>query len=208
MKTRPSLLLLAQAALVAGLVIALRSGAMPLGVRGEWEWLSVPAAPAWGDLVLAFAAVVAFAGLAALGMRALQRGESRRREVFALLGASVAVQGIVPGGAPVGYGLTKWVLVNHSPGSSGYYTVARRQVRDPGRFLADYPEWIRHQDMLHVGTHPPGLFLVEHLVLRAMERRPGLARFVLDHLPESVEQDFRLISQFDRHPRPIARRSR
>jgi methylthioxylose transferase len=145
MKTYSSLHLLAQAALVAVLVIALRSGAMPLGVPGEWEWLRVPAAPAWGDLVLAFAAVAAFAGLAALGMRALQRGESRRREVFTLLGllgASVAVQGIVPGGAPVGYGLTKWALVIHSPGSSGYYTVARRQVRDPGRFLADYPEWI------------------------------------------------------------------
>jgi methylthioxylose transferase len=33
-----------------------------------------------------------------------------------------------------------------------------------------------------------------------METRPGLARFVLDHLPESVEQGFRLISQFDRLP--------
>jgi hypothetical protein len=84
---RFSLLLLAQAALVAGLAIALRSGAMPLGVRGEWEWLRVPAAPAWGDLVLACAAVAALSGLAASGMRALQGGESGRPEVLGLLGA-------------------------------------------------------------------------------------------------------------------------
>jgi hypothetical protein len=196
MKTRLTLFLIAQAALVAGFAVALRSGAMPLGIRGEWEWLRVPAGPGWADVFLAGAAVMGYAALAAVGMKVLQKKESRRREAVALvglLGASVAVQVILPSGAPVGYGLTRWAVVLHSPGSSGYYTVARRQVGDAWRFLADYPEWIRHQDALHVGTHPPGLFLVEHTLLRWMETRPGLARRVLDHLPESVTQGFRMI---------------
>jgi hypothetical protein len=196
MKTRLMLFLIIQAAVVAGFAIALRSGAMPLGVRGEWEWLRVPIGPGSADLVLAIAALIVYAVLAALGMRSLQKKETAPREAVALLGllgASIAVQVIVPGGAPVGYGLTRWAVVLHSPGSSGYYTVARRQSVDPWQFLADYPEWIRHQDALHVGTHPPGLFVVEHVLLRSMEARRGLARLVLDHLPEPVAQGFRLI---------------
>jgi hypothetical protein len=196
MKTRLTLFLIAQAAFVAGFAVALRSGAMPLGVRGEWEWLRVPAGPSWADVLLTGAAVMTYAVLAALGMRALQKKESRGREalvLLGLLGASVAIQLILPGGAPVGYGLTRWAVVLHSPGSSGYYTVARRQIGDTRRFLADYPDWIRHQDALHVGTHPPGLFLVEHGLLRLMETQPGLARLVLDHLPEPVVQGFRMI---------------
>jgi hypothetical protein len=204
MKTPLTWFLVAQATLVAGVAIALNSGAMPLGVRGEWEWLRVPAGPAWADVVLAFAAVSAYAGLAALGMKALRGNATRRREAVALLGllgASAAVQAILPFGAPTGYGLTKWALVLHSPGSSGYYTVARRQVGDPWRFLADYPEWISHQDALHVGTHPPGLFLVEHVLLRIMDARPDLARLVVDHLPVPVEQGFRLIGPVPRADR-------
>jgi hypothetical protein len=196
MKTRLTLFLIIQAAVVAGFAIALRSGAMPLGVRGEWEWLRVPASPGTADLVLAGAAVIVYAVLTALGMKVIQKKETVPREAVALLGllgASIVVQVVLPGGAPVGYGLTRWAVVLHSPGSSGYYTVARRQAGDPWRFLADYPEWIRHQDALHVGTHPPGLFVVEHVLLRSMEARPGLVRLVLDHLPEPVAQGFRVI---------------
>jgi hypothetical protein len=82
----------------------------------------------------------------------------------------------VPVGAPAGYGLIKWPLVIHSPGSNVYYTVARRQVGDPGRFLAGYLDWIRRQDAVHTGTHPPGLFLIEHLVMWTMEAQPGSIR--------------------------------
>ena len=193
--------LIAQAGLVAALLVAVRSGAMPLGVRGEWEWLRVPSGPAWSDVVLAFAGVTAYALFVALGLRWLQARVSRGREACAVLGLlamSVAVQWVVPGGAPLGYGLTKWALVLHSPGSTGYYTVARGQIPDVRRFLAGYPEWIGKQDALHVGTHPPGLFVAQAVLLGSMKSHPEVARRVVAHLPASVEQGFRIVGQYDR----------
>ena len=88
------------------------------------------------------------------------------------------LQAVVPGGAPEAYGLAKWAFALHSSGSSGYYSVARRQARDPWRFLEAYPDWIAHQDALHIGTHPPGLFLVARALQAAMEAHPGACRRV------------------------------
>ncbi|MBX6315481.1 MAG: hypothetical protein IRY99_21600 [Isosphaeraceae bacterium] len=104
----------------------------------------------------------------------------------------MAVQAVVPAGAPEGYGLTKWVTLA-LPGSSGYYTVARRQIRDPWRFWAEYPTWIKEQDALHIGTHPPGLLLWYAGVLRVLEAHPEVARFIDERMPSSVALGFRTI---------------
>ncbi len=195
MRYRPVMIIVLQAALVAIMALALRLGVMPLGVRGEWEWPRVPAGPMAIDLALAAAGLAAYAGAVALGLRALSGRTTRRREacwLAGLLGGAVAIQATLMSGAPLGYGLTKWVTL-HDPGSNGYYTVAKSQIDDPWRFLAGYPDWIRRQDELHVGTHPPGLFVASHAALRAMESRPKLARFVVDHLPWSVEEGFRQV---------------
>src|SRR5438552_2575207 len=54
---------------------------------------------------------------------------------------------------------------------------------------------------LPVGTHPPGLFLVAHGLLRLMEAHPSAARAVVEHLPPSVESGFRMLAQFGPLPR-------
>ncbi len=90
---------------------------------------------------------------------------------------------------------------NYLPGSAGYFKVARQQaVRDPWKFLADYPQWIRDQDSLHIGTHPPGLIAVQCVLIGVMERQPALAGFLLDHMPAAVEQGFRVFAERDPHP--------
>src|SRR5947209_1404972 len=156
MRTVRWIIAVAQVALVAGLALALRSARWPLGVRGEWEWLRLPRRPAGMDVALAALVVLAYAGFAALGLRSLKvkARATLGREILALAGLLVAALlalGIVPSGAPEGYGLAKWSLVLHAPASTGYYTVAKREIGDAGTFLARYPEWIRHQDALHVG---------------------------------------------------------
>ena len=92
-----------------------------------------------------------------------------------LVPLAVAVQMAVQEGAPPGYGLAKWAFVLVQPGSSGYYTVAKNEVRDLPAFLAAYPDWIKRQDALHIGTHPPGLVVASWAILRAMERHPELS---------------------------------
>ncbi len=202
------LLAIVPAALVAALAVALRSKGWPLGVPGEWEWLRLASGPALSDVLLAGVAVLLYAGFAALGLRALKFRPSRSREVLAVLAllfAAVTVQVAVPIGAPEGYGLARWALVLHLPASTGYYTVAKTQIHDGGRFLAEYPEWIRRQDALHVGTHPPGLFLVEHALLESLGTRPAASRWVVEHLPGPVIAAFRAIDSYA--PLPLADRA-
>lgn len=188
---------------LAGLSLALflegvRRAAFPLGVRGEWEWLRISARPVGIDLTLAAAGIVVYATGCAMGMRWLNTRASWIRELLAvgcLAVASVAVQLVVQTGAPPGYGLAKWVIALSQKGSSGYFNVARNDVADLEMFLARYPEWISHQDALHIGTHPPGLIVAERGLLEAMEHRPGLARWVVENVPESVAVAFRIFGE-------------
>jgi hypothetical protein len=208
MRTARLLLTIVPAALLLPLAFLLRSRAWPLGVPGEWEWLRLAPDLASGEIGLAALAVLAYTGCAALGLRFLQRRTTPMREGLALTGllaAALGVQAAIPVGAPQGYGLAKWALVLHLPASTGYYTVARQQVHDARQFLAGYPDWIRRQDSLHVGTHPPGLFVVEHALLRAFAARPDLARGVVDAMPATVTAGFRSIAAFE--PLPLADRA-
>jgi hypothetical protein len=206
MRWRLGLIVIIQAALVALLTVSVRTGLMPLGIRGEWQWLRLPddVRLLWESFALALMAVAAYAVFAGVGWRSLKGAARRRAEgcwLTALFGASLAVQAVIPTGAPYGYGLTKWSYVNLSTGATGYFQIARdRAVRDPWRFLARYPEWIEGQDSLHIGTHPPGLIIAQCILLRAMERSPALSGFLNDHMPSSVEAGFRLPEGRDRRP--------
>jgi methylthioxylose transferase len=204
------LILIVQAALVSVVVIVVYSRRVPLGVPGEWEWLRVKFPPVWQWLCLAGLGVAAYAGFVALGFKALATRSSRRAEaawLTGLLAAAIAVQVIIPSGAASGYDLTKWAAANYLPGSAGYFKVARQQaVGDPWKFLADYPRWIRDQDSLHIGTHPPGLIAVQCVLIGVMERQPSLAGLLVDHMPAAVEQGFRVFAERD--PQPLTRADR
>ena len=179
----------AGAALVSGLAFGLGSGRLSLGVPGEWEWPRVRVGPSLVPLGLAIGSVAAYSAIVASGLRSLKGQTTRRREAGWLAGlvvAAVGVQAFVQEGAPEGYGLSKWIFALHAPGSSGYFTIAKAQMADPSSFLANYPVWIAKQDALHVGTHPPGLFLTSRAILGTMEANPGFARMVVDWSPPSV----------------------
>src|SRR5262245_35902688 len=102
------LLAIVPAALLLPLAALLRSPARPLGVRGQWEWLRLSRDMGTGQVVLAALAVLTYAGLAALGLRALIKRATPVREglaLAALFAAALGVQAVVPAGAPQGYGL-------------------------------------------------------------------------------------------------------
>jgi methylthioxylose transferase len=206
------LILAVEALLVVALLAAIRGKAMPLGIKGEWEWLRVTIAPPFDGLMEAGLAVAAYCVFAALGLRAVRRGmPSRFREggwLAGLFGAGVAVQVLIPAGAPDEYDLTKWAYVNYFSPSTGYYKVAKAEaVSDPWRFLAEYPAWIRGQDSLHIGTHPPGLIAVQCLLLRAMEANPAAVEILIRSMPSSTYQGFRQLEKMDRRSIPRADRA-
>ena len=212
MRRKIWLILLAQGVLVALLTAAIASKRMPLGIPGEWEWLRVHARPSLAGLFLSGLAVAAYCGFIALGLRAVASPRlAPPREagwLAGLLAASMAIQVLIPTGAADEYDLTKWAYVNYFGASTGYYQVARKQaVADPWRFLVEYPVWIQSQDSLHIGTHPPGLIVTQCLLLRAMERNPGLANALVRSMPFSTAEGFRQLERMDRRPIPRADRA-
>ena len=200
MRKAPLVILIVASAVVVGFLAAVYAGAMPLGVRGEWEWLRLPAATPDEPLrlVLAGVGVAAYAVFAAAAFKLLERRTSIGREVMvvsALAVVSVGVQAAAQTGAPPGYDLAKWVLALHNYGSSGYFDVARAEARDLRAFLAAYPTWIKSQDALHIGTHPPGLIATEAIFLETFRSHPAAARFIIHHVPDSVYRSFRVFDK-------------
>jgi hypothetical protein len=206
MRARLWLILILQAGLVILLSVAVKTGLLPVGVAGEWLWgrIKPTVKLPWDWFTLAILGIAAYAAFAGLGLRALRRHASRGSEarwLAALFLAAVTVQVAVPLGAPDEYDLTKWAMVNYLPGSTGYFKIAREQAaQHPWQFLAKYPEWIRGQDSLHIGTHPPGLIVAQCILLRAMDRNPALADFLVDHMPPSVQLGFRQLEGMDGQP--------
>ncbi|WZO96704.1 hypothetical protein EP7_003709 [Isosphaeraceae bacterium EP7] len=203
MKTLPIMMLGLGTALVLVLTLGIAGGRIPTGVVGEWTWLKIPFSPNLGGLTLGLAVVVAYALFAGLGWRGVARkGRARTFWLVGLTGGSALTQLALTSAAPIGYDFAKWSFALYSPGSSGYYTVAKQQVSaDPRRFLAEYPAWIKGQDALHVGTHPPGLFMTSYAMLRLMEKFPSLARVICDFLPRSLDEGYRQLDALSRLPR-------
>lgn len=202
--TRSKLVLLAAVGLVAGLTWVLGGTHVPLGVPGQWEWFRITVRPIAGDLLVAVTCVVLYAVFVGLGYRALRQAGHAGREarwVASLAVSSVIVQFVLPTAAPPGYGLAKWSIALYNPYSSGYYSVARSQIANPVRFLEQYPEWVQHQTVPRLGSHPPGLFLLAHAVLRFMDTHPEAARGVLAAVPETVTAGFVAVDQSQHLPR-------
>ncbi len=208
MRIRPLAAVLLSLTLLIGFALAVSARVLPLGVPEEWVWSRL------GDQVstsplnwLVGASVLAlYTAFVAWGFHSLSKPEPpgplrRATWISALALAAILVQVGLQSAAPEGFGLTKWAFSLHSAGSNGYYTLARSpEMSDPSRFLAQYPEWIKKQDALHVGTHPPGLFLIWRGVLGFWRGHPAEARAITQVLPGSIRAGFREISRYDPLP--------
>lgn len=194
------------------LIAVVASGRVPLGVPGEWEWLRVRGAPSFVWALPTIAAVVGYCVYAALGFRSLgvpsAVGFRETVWVSGLTALAALVQFMIPMAAPDEYDLTRWAYVQYFQGSTGYYQVARDQAMgDPWKFLADYPVWIKDQDSLHIGTHPPGLIALQCVLIGAMERHSGAAGVLTSVMPPSIHEAFRQLEAMNRRPIPRADRA-
>lgn len=157
--------------LIAGFLVSLATlwlTAIPLGIPGEWSWdRALPESDWLWNLLGGAIAAALFVTYILLGWQRLDSSQPRaasRLEIAAwLIGLSAlgfVWLWIVQEVSPEKNRLGKAAFVLYFPGSSGYFTRARYQEPDSSRFLADYENLMRQGDVLHTGTHPPGLFLV------------------------------------------------
>jgi len=179
-----------QVTLLVGVALVLASKSVPLGVPGEWVWNHLPAGVVQTALQIGIGIICVsiYAIFAVIGFLVLRtpRPVMEGVAVASLLVMTILTQYLVALSAPDGYGLAKWAIALGNKGSSGYFDVALQHVHDPSEFLARYPTWIQTQDALHIGTHPPGLFLIPLGTLYWLESNPPATRAILNTTPTAV----------------------
>jgi hypothetical protein len=175
--------LLTAAVVTTAIVYLCVDRTVALGVEGEWVWNRLPRPH------LTSLAPVALAGLCFLGLSVVCRRRIDERPRLSTAALLVSMLAVVPVhwllffAPPAPLGPERWLLSLGNPASSGYFSVARSLERPSSsvsttEFLRDYERWIAMQDSFHVGTHPPGLFLVYKWTLAAMHARPHVAAIV------------------------------
>lgn len=173
---------------------------LPLGVSGEWVWPRIPREGGFGaDIIFGWvlAALAGAAYVAILAVCATQIAAASRWEaalwVFALIPLGFAWLWIVQESASENDRLQKYVYVLYYPGSSGYFTTARYDMQDVKSFLSSYETRMARGDVLHEGTHPPGLYLLERGLINLCGSSPGLVQTLNGLQPKSVRAMFDLI---------------
>ncbi len=175
-----------------------------LGVPGEWSWKRIvhPEASRWDRLLGGIQAGLTLGGVglaAWFGSRLMTR-QSQPRALSKLARAALLL-GLVASGflglqlllhsLPPGHGIGRSPWVLYYPGSSGYYYEARK-VTSLEDFRQSYLEVLEdpdpHRRTLHLGTHPPGLFLAHLAVREACRRSATLSELVLSWQPYRVRQ--------------------
>lgn len=201
-------------------VAALWCTTIPLGIPGEWTWDRAAAEPdLFWNLCGGVVAASLFIGYVLFVRRRLETVFSSPRSrievagwLIGLVAISFAWLWIVQEISPIKNRLGKSAFVLYYPSSSGYYTRARYGEPSSLELLQGYDELMREGDVLHTGTHPPGLFLIFHALIAVCEASPQLS-FVLDATqPASFREACDVIttnSQRGRMPRlvvPLDRR--
>lgn len=166
-----------------GSLVCLWFTPLPLGVPGEWTWQRIAPEPdlRWNLIGVAVAAAL-YVGFIEAGARQLQAGSRSKTKLIVWLTGLVAVAftwlWVVQESAPIINRTGKSAFVLYYASSSGYFTKARYESPNAGAFLSEYEGLMREGDVLHVGTHPPGLFLVFHGLIKLCQQCPWLS--VLD----------------------------
>lgn len=178
---------------------------IPLGVPGEWVWPRQPLPQNGAALVdrlfwplLAGLPLIAVAVFGELELS--HQKLSRMRCVIHLIlltgGTLMWHMAVLQSASSPHRELRPlWVLYDRS--ASGYFLRALEDRRPVRQFLAEYESEAAKGDVLHAGTHPPGLLLLNRAALAAA-RSPGsgfghLAATAVSLQPTEAVDAFRLV---------------
>lgn len=179
---------------------------IPLGVPGEWTWTRSRIADDFAfSLIPAFGWAIVFCSVVWIGSGRIER--SSRWQITAwLAGLFVTSFGLLSAlqeAAPPEFRGAKVAWVLYYPGSSGYFTEARK-VQNTAEFLAHYEQELQKGDVLHQGTHPPGLVVGYRGLMWICGHSAALRQFLLWTQPEDLKEAFRVIAATSaRTPTPL-----
>jgi len=169
----------------------------PLGVSGEWTWQRITYAD--GDIldavlgtVVAVVLVVGFLAFVRSGVNRIDRAGRLKTAgwLCGLWAFTVVLLWVIQQAVPGGYSAAKqmWVLYDH--GSSGYFYEAVSSRDDTPTFLNNYAGKMAEGDVLHIGTHPPGLILLHRGFIGLCRSSPAVTRAVLAAQPRAYDDAF------------------
>ncbi len=201
---------LAMISAVAG-VLLLAAPRVPLGVSGEWVWTrhDLPVSMLeWCDRLLApVTGALLVMGTAVAGERVLRKSGFLRSAgmLLLLILTSLIWQRLVLMAAPSPHREIKPLWINYDKYASGYFFEAAFRMHSAASLLVGYEDRMREGDVLHVGTHPPGLFLFSWCALQATARSPTLVRILEVTRDRTSESLFREIESRAGLARPLYR---
>lgn len=183
----------------------------PLGVKGEWVW---PRHQLPQDLletldrliwpILCGSVAVVFV---AMGFRRMEKAGRFQRGllVLGLTGLSFLWMNAVRQAAPSPHRELRplWILFDKY--TSGYFFEATFNVTSTKEMLANYESRIAKGDVLHEGTHPPGLLLLNRGLLRLTETSPAAVRFSESLQNHESARMFRDVEAEARISRPLSK---
>ena len=181
---------------------------IPLGVTGstanapnEWTWLRYDWQEAGFLTVLPALFMVSIAGIAHIllarwGAESVIRFSRSGRclLILALVVSGFVWLSLVQRCVPYSWSALKPNLVLYDPGASGYFNLSLRSDDTSTEFLAGYEAIVSGgEDVLHLGTHPPGLFLMHRGLISLCESSEKLTDCVLATQPKRFDKAFRLV---------------
>ena len=81
----------------------------------------------------------------------------------------------------------------YDPSSAGYFNEAVFRIASTSEFLRGYEDRMNEGEVLHVGTHPPGLFLLSRACLDVCTHSPTLVSWLNGLEDDRVRRAFRTI---------------
>lgn len=176
---------------------------LPLGVPGEWTWDRIPfEGREWTVLLLggisALVVGALYLGLTLFGARRLEsagRGETAAWLLALFVGGFAWLWAVQESPAQVQYTLAKAPMVLYWRGTEGYFDQARYVMTDVPTYLRAYEGRMAEGDVLHMGTHPPGLMLFHRVCLDLCTASPALRDLLLRTQPASFRDSLDVIEQ-------------
>lgn len=205
MKLLPLYFCLAATIAAAGFVLM---PTFPLGIPDEWVWPRHDLPASFGEVIDRFLwPLLAGVGLLLAVSKLGPTKHSSTANVFGrylvLMLAGAFWFQCLQTAAPYHHRSLKprWILYDHY--ASGYFHEAVYGEQSSAELLAGYEARMEEGEVLHVGTHPPGLFLLNQAALNLCEQSPGLTNTILATISEDASKNFRTLeAEFTRGERP------
>ena len=196
--------------IIAGMALLL-SQWPPLGVDGEWVWrrhvLPVDLPEALDRLLWPILCGMLVVIVADLGLRQVETAGRIHRGLLllALTGVSFFWLNAVRQAAPSPHRELRPLWILYDKYASGYFYEATLNVTSTSEMLAGYEAKMAKGDVLHEGTHPPGLLLLNRGLLALTESSPAVVNLSEGLQDGEAARMFRDLETAARMARPLSR---